>query len=234
MSTISKIDELAALKLSIGMLEKRATKLSTFIKAALKKSGKPEVAGKMYKGVLIHQPTKTMTIAAHDQLRVLAIGSKCTAADTKFVPAVLSDYVKGQLARVSKEESAVLTSCKTLTHDGSGFLGVIGKPVTVFKSIRGNNGNTAIVELELPVGTKVIKVNGYAKMRASQAKVVDIKTKATGKKLNSGTSWHDGNFHYKVGATVKPRNSFNTNRGSLCESGIHCYADVSGARHHAS
>lgn len=70
------------------------------------------------------------------------------------------------------------------------------------------------------------------KVRVSEAVVDAIYSPNTGKKYPRAISRHDPNFEYTIGATIKPRDKFNTTQSLECVSGIHGFLNEKCAKNY--
>lgn len=108
------------------------------------------------------------------------------------------------------------------------------KSLKVYKRVisKGIGCNSrAIATLSLPVGTLVIKGDEQnTKLRASEAKVLSIVTKDTGRSIKEATASYD-NFKYVKGTVAKPRKRFNKSYVT-CGGGIHFFLSRAEAAHY--
>ena len=93
---------------------------------------------------------------------------------------------------------------------------------TAYKNAVAEDGNV-IVKLLIPASAKRTSATGR-KCRADKAKVIAIlNTDRTKSELTEAFSRHDGEFVYKVGEYVEPKEPFCEDRWNECSSGIHFF-----------
>lgn len=118
-------------------------------------------------------------------------------------------------ASISKDTSfdfADLHGCEFDGEEKNRLGRVLDRPVTGYKK----SGEGDIVTLEIPKGAIVFSINN-SKCRANKAKVVDTDGKT------ELTSIFDGEFKYRVGDKITPRNGFDLAYNIECAPGIHFF-----------
>ncbi|SRR6266403_771306 len=106
-----------------------------------------------------------------------------------------------------------------------------GKAIIVYKVARYGPWRAhlrAIVTLRIAHNTRRQQSKNY-KCRAASAKVIEIRSQQTGRKLNKAVSFHRDTFIYRTGETVRPVFPYDP-RPRECASGIHFFLTIEEAR----
>lgn len=102
-----------------------------------------------------------------------------------------------------------------------------GKTITVYKKAFFRSpscrprGQHAIITLRIAHNTQRMQPKNY-KCRAASAKVIEIRSMASGRKLSKAYSFHRNEFIYRPGETVRPILPYDP-RHKECASGIHFF-----------
>jgi len=140
--------------------------------------------------------------------------SSCITKSCCFEHAHLTNAIFTS-ASISKDTSfdfADLHGCEFDGEERYRFGRILDRPITGYKKSREGD----IVTLEIPKGAIVFSINN-SKCRANIAKVID-----TGGKPEL-TSIFDGEFKYRVGDEITPKNGFDLAYNIECAPGIHFF-----------
>ena len=175
----------------------------------------------------LNKKIKEVTKKAHE---------KAKAAADKVLKAYLAKLtpVKGQLKSYTRESDKLGKVIKEKTRDKD-IMPLKGAIKKVYKKASSIHGyKDVIVTLSIPAHANRYQELNYHgdmyKCRASEAIVVAINDKNTGKALSSAKSNYDKNYVYTVGKVCRPKNDyFAPSHHGACASGIHFFMQRSRA-----